>query len=213
MDNLMLANIPDATVEILFELEHILLEGSCSDLTSGGIPPRGLQLNLGDAVDPHIQDTLVMSNLGYFQLKANPGVWKLQLGDGRASEIYRIVQTQDGTKSILLTSFNPKSHILKVEKQPGKKDIPLFEEDTASNGMWDSFTNLWGKPTKAAGSDETINVFSLASGHLYERFLKIMMLSVVKNTNSPVKFWLLKNFLSPSFKARSLFISKQCRAG
>jgi len=47
---------------------------------------------------------------------------------------------------------------------------------------------------------ETINIFSVASGHLYERFLKIMMLSVVKNTKSPVKFWFVKNFLSPKFK-------------
>ncbi|KAL2613121.1 hypothetical protein R1flu_024813 [Riccia fluitans] len=47
---------------------------------------------------------------------------------------------------------------------------------------------------------ETINIFSIASGHLYERFLKIMMLSVIKNTNRPVKFWFIKNYLSPQFK-------------
>lgn len=48
---------------------------------------------------------------------------------------------------------------------------------------------------------EVINVFSLASGHLYERFMKIMMVSVMKNTKSQkVKFWLLKNYLSPKFK-------------
>lgn len=48
---------------------------------------------------------------------------------------------------------------------------------------------------------ETINVFSLASGHLYERFLKIMMLSVLKSTNNPVKFWFLKNPMSPQMQA------------
>lgn len=36
----------------------------------------------------------------------------------------------------------------------------------------------------------------------YERFLKIMILSVLKNTNRPVKFWFIKNYLSPQFKAR-----------
>jgi len=45
-----------------------------------------------------------------------------------------------------------------------------------------------------------INIFSVASGHLYERFLSIMMLSVLKNTDSRVKFWFIENFLSPSFK-------------
>jgi hypothetical protein len=32
----------------------------------------------------------------------------------------------------------------------------------------------------ASAEDDTVHVFSLASGHLYERFLKIMMLSVTK---------------------------------
>lgn len=44
-----------------------------------------------------------------------------------------------------------------------------------------------------------MHIFSLASGHLYERFLKIMMQSVLEKTKRPVKFWLLKNFLSPAF--------------
>ena len=35
---------------------------------------------------------------------------------------------------------------------------------------------------------------------LYERLLKLMMLSVMKTTKTPVKFWILKNFLSPSLK-------------
>lgn len=31
-----------------------------------------------------------MSNLGYFQLKANPGVWKIELAQGRSKSIYQI---------------------------------------------------------------------------------------------------------------------------
>ena len=88
-------------------------------------------------------------------------------------------------------------------------------------------------------NNETINIFSIASGHLYERFLRyvgflfslpshtlqppitlpshihshalhpptlpsrIMMLSVLKHTQNPVKFWFLKNFLSPYFKVNA----------
>lgn len=55
------------------------------------------------------------------------------------------------------------------------------------------------KKQVATTEDETMHVFSLASGHLYERFLRIMMLSVIHNTKSPVKFWFLKNFLSARF--------------
>lgn len=29
-----------------------------------------------------------------------------------------------------------------------------------------------------------------------------MMLSVLKNTKTPVKFWFLKNYLSPTFKVQ-----------
>lgn len=76
--------------------------------------------------------------------------------------------------------------------------------------------------------EDVLNIFSVASGHLYERFLRwvpfrslthvtslfvpivkltdrsfylrIMMLSVLRHTKTPVKFWFLKNYLSPSFK-------------
>jgi UDP-glucose:glycoprotein glucosyltransferase len=47
----------------------------------------------------------------------------------------------------------------------------------------------------------TVNVFAVTSGHLYERLVKIMMLSVRRNTASNVKFWMLRGFLSPQFKA------------
>ena len=48
--------------------------------------------------------------------------------------------------------------------------------------------------------EEGLNIFCVATGRLYERLLKIMMLSVLKTTKAPVKFWILKNFLSPSLK-------------
>jgi hypothetical protein len=60
-----------------------------------------------------------------------------------------------------------------------------------------SKNNLAHKPH---GANETIHVFSIASGHLYERFLNIMMLSVKRATQNPVKFWFVANFLSPQFK-------------
>ena len=43
-------------------------------------------------------------------------------------------------------------------------------------------------------------MFSVVTGHLYERLLRIMMLSVRRTTSNPVKFWLLSNFLSPHFR-------------
>lgn len=37
-------------------------------IDGSGEPPRGLQLNLGTLAQPHLHDTLVMANLGYFQV-------------------------------------------------------------------------------------------------------------------------------------------------
>jgi UDP-glucose:glycoprotein glucosyltransferase len=55
--------------------------------------------------------------------------------------------------------------------------------------------------SKNATKHADINIFSVASGHLYERMLNIMMLSVMKHTESTVKFWFIEQFLSSSFKA------------
>jgi len=43
------------------------------------------------------------------------------------------------------------------------------------------------------------NIFTVASGLLYERFPLIMILSVPRNMEQTVKFWSIENFLSPSF--------------
>lgn len=45
-----------------------------------------------------------------------------------------------------------------------------------------------------------VNIFAIASGHMYERLQKIMVLSVLRHTNAKVKFWLIKNYMSPEMK-------------
>ena len=67
------------------------------------------------------------------------------------------------------------------------------------------------KVASNATNDDVINVFSLASGHLYERLMRIMMLSVLRTTEkSKVKFWILKNYISPQFKKVRQFV-KICK--
>jgi UDP-glucose:glycoprotein glucosyltransferase len=60
-----------------------------------GNPPRGLQITLGTETQPVVVDTIVMANLGYFQLKANPGAWLLRLRQGRSADIFDIVRLED----------------------------------------------------------------------------------------------------------------------
>ncbi|VEL36050.1 unnamed protein product [Protopolystoma xenopodis] len=107
LDNLRLSEVkPElsngnmmARVDAVFELEYLLLEGHCAEEGSMK-PPRGLQFTLGTRAQPNQYDTIVMANLGYFQLKARPGAWYLNIRSGRSRDLYKI------TRSALLFSCN-----------------------------------------------------------------------------------------------------------
>ena len=80
LDNIKMSTVDAGGVHAEYELENILLEGHCFDSGSGQ-PPRGLQfvlkgINEDVSTGPDV-DTLVMANLGYFQLKvlASCGTW------------------------------------------------------------------------------------------------------------------------------------------
>ncbi|XP_005180667.1 UDP-glucose:glycoprotein glucosyltransferase [Musca domestica] len=209
LDNIKLSDI-NGPVHSEFELEYLLLEGHCFD-SSTGAPPRGLQVTLGTRENPVLVDTIVMANLGYFQLKANPGVWTLKLREGKSADIYDITYAEgpntvhkNENTQVVISSL--KSHVIKmrVTKKPGMSQMDLLEDDNSQqqSGIWNSIASSFGGGGGGSAGDEdseTINIFSVASGHLYERLLRIMMVSAMKHTKSPVKFWFLKNYLSPQF--------------
>uniref|UniRef100_A0A671SUR7 UDP-glucose:glycoprotein glucosyltransferase 2-like n=1 Tax=Sinocyclocheilus anshuiensis TaxID=1608454 RepID=A0A671SUR7_9TELE len=208
LDNIHLQEV-SGIVNAEYELEYLLLEGHCFDLSTGQ-PPRGLQFTLGMRREPLMHDTIVMANLGYFQLKANPGAWILRLREGRSEDIYQI-QAHDGTDSpvdagdviVVLNSFHSKIIKVRVQKKPDKLNEDLLSEGTESKVcvFWVSCSFAGGPSVDEDDKKkDVLNIFSVASGHLYERFLRIMMLSVLQHTKTPVKFWFLKNYLSPSFK-------------
>jgi len=111
-------------------------------------PPRGLQMTLGTKSNPVVVDTIVMANLGYFQMKANPGAWMLRLRQGLSADIYDIISHEGSDRSpnsmdikVLISSF--RSHIIKVKvaKKPGKQSLNVLGDDDAENkGLWNSIT-------------------------------------------------------------------------
>ncbi|KAA0189967.1 hypothetical protein HAZT_HAZT011758 [Hyalella azteca] len=90
LDNIKL-ELVESNVVSEYELENLLVEGHCFEQSTGN-PPRGLQFTLGTQHDPVMVDTIVMANLGYFQLKANPGAWHLDLREGRSKDLYGITR-------------------------------------------------------------------------------------------------------------------------
>ena len=256
LDNIRLEDLPrgERVMRAEYRLEALLVTGHCSERAPSSAraapaPPRGAQLRIGDA------GTIVMSNLGYFQLPAQPGAHDLRLQPGRSREVYRVAapasdldgrnapggaafeteKAEEGISSekhddvsaeVSVSSWNGRVLRLVLARWPGMEREDVLEEhagggsggETEGKGWWETVktvTSLFGArdanrdsasrvedvpDVTARGQLETIHVFSVASGHLYERFLKIMMLSVRRHTANPLKFWFIKNWLSPRFK-------------
>ncbi|KAK3256037.1 hypothetical protein CYMTET_34808, partial [Cymbomonas tetramitiformis] len=248
-DNIKLEDLNDeiSAVNVEYQLDSLMVTGHTTELRQRQ-PPRGVQLELGDSAKPDAVGTIIMSNLGYFQLKSAPGVWNLRLKPGRSSELYTIdymhplgpqkpkpfegdvLQTQ-----VVVSSFDGAILRMQLRRQPGKEGMDVLqdseegskaalpeadpfgdedeedmyedaEESAESSSLWNRAMNLLGTPsatappTSIASTNETIHIFSVASGHLYERLLKIMVLSVLSHTQNPVKFWFISNYLSPQFR-------------
>ncbi|KAJ1994999.1 killer toxin resistant protein [Dimargaris cristalligena] len=139
--------------------------------------------------------------------------------DGWSGDALRDVQAQ-----IIVNSFQGAKVYPRVRRRPGQEAAQLLQttEETANPsppGYFGSTSGLlrtlqdWvgqaahrihipflGSSSSGVGPLRTIHVFSVASGHLYERFMAIMIVSVLRHTEHPVKFWFIENFLSPSFK-------------
>ncbi|KAF5027168.1 hypothetical protein F66182_741 [Fusarium sp. NRRL 66182] len=216
LDNIKLSSVK-ADIDVIYELENILIEGHSRDGKRGA--PRGAQLALATEKDPLVTDTIVMANLGYFQFKANPGFYNIRLKEGRSSKIFDIesvgaqgysaVPGDEGT-DVALMDFKGTTLYPRLNRKSGMEEADVLEltdggEDNGivAKGLRFAESLLGGtKSPKGISAQEhaEINIFSVASGHLYERMLNIMMVSVMRNTKHTVKFWFIEQFLSPSFK-------------
>ncbi|KAF7550089.1 hypothetical protein G7Z17_g5943 [Cylindrodendrum hubeiense] len=214
LDNVKLSSVK-GDIDATYELEHILIEGHSRENKRGA--PKGAQVVLATEKDPLLEDTIVMANLGYFQFKANPGFYNIQLKEGRSTDIFEIesvgaqgysaVPGDEGT-DVALMDFQGTTLYPRVNRKPGMDNAEVLEESKdeggiVSKGLKFAESILGGdKSAKAISAKEhaEINIFSVASGHLYERMLNIMMVSVMRNTKHTVKFWFIEQFLSPSFK-------------
>jgi UDP-glucose:glycoprotein glucosyltransferase len=157
LDNICLKEIDENADGVFgeFELEHLIIEGHAFDVLSGQ-SPRGLQFNLGTFAEPFMYDTIVMANLGYFQLKASPGMWLLQLREGRSKDIYEIVSHENTdseskrspTVIAVIDSFEAKIIRVKVSKKADKLNENLLDDKDAekdkngSGGIWDSINRF-----------------------------------------------------------------------
>ena len=131
--------------------------------------------------------------------------------DGTSDNYENENNKYDVTKPVAVTNFYTSTEGVFVTRRPGMEMASLLDGNDAgkeNSGMWSTFSDMFSSKKNAKTSltevdtseDGKIHVFSLATGHVYERLLRIMMLSVHKHSSMPVKFWLFENYLSPKFK-------------
>lgn len=207
LDNIRLADLApaarEAGVEAVYSVQSLLVEGHARTEHSG--IPHGLQLVLETEDGSQALDTIVMESMGYFQFRAQPGQWNLRIRQGRSADLYEIKSigalgwqspaVEQTGPALRLDALLGKTIYPVFEKRPGKEDVDLVAEMDAPAQSASSLAR------SRRGGHADINIFTLASGHLYERMTYIMVLSVLEHTKSSVKFWFVENFLSPSFKA------------
>ena len=202
LDNLVLkqaAREGGGDVRAAFTLEHLLVEGNA------GYNSAGTQLYLGSEQDPMAQDTVVMSNWHYFQLKASPGVWWMHGGDSVAIVSGDSSADKDAMLKVTVDSWRGSHQSIRVQQKRS-----VVAADGGSGGapvaLRRALSGLFsgkGDDDTAAGrapKEDTVHIFSLASGQLYERLLKVMVMGVRAHTTAPLKFWFLSNYASPQFK-------------
>ncbi|KAH8978341.1 UDP-glucose:glycoprotein glucosyltransferase-domain-containing protein [Lactarius akahatsu] len=209
-------------VEAVFELDYIIVGGHAREMGTNS-PPRGVQLQLAGHHGRPIDDTLIVENLGYLQFKATPGVYHLEIREGRGREVFWLESAgnegwlsppvEEAGNEVTVTSFEGLTLYPRLARLPGQEFVDVLEdpeeEEPRPTGIVDNIVSRVSSIFRSSGSKaETgvltqrhaeINIFTVASGLLYERFASIMVLSVLRNTKHTVKFWFIENFLSPSF--------------
>jgi len=227
MDNLRAKDMGQGKAcETTYVLRQLYVEGQALVLGDEGWPTataKGVQFEItGKGALQASDDTIVMGNLGYFQVKGDPGLYKASLKSGPSNDTFELATVQD----LEVSSYITPPHQLRVLLREGKVHDDLFGPEGAprkrkkdnAGGLFGALKSMLGgedaeidpepeapvaqmEVSSVNSGQETIHIFSVASGHLYEKLLGIMILSVRKNTKNPLHFWFIDQFLSPHFKA------------
>ncbi|CAH6723275.1 putative UDP-glucose:glycoprotein glucosyltransferase [[Candida] jaroonii] len=168
-----------------YELHSLIIEGYARSISTA-LPPKHAEFSLTEnsmSVQNTVKHTSVMANLGYFQFAVDFGLWDLSCGPNyellSASEKLFEFNAEPQT-SIPLQVFTMDGLVVRTRMIEAKKSP---------------------KPTKKVTNPKsTINIFTIASGELYEKLCTMMMMSVMKHTSETTKFWLIDDYLSPDFK-------------
>jgi UDP-glucose:glycoprotein glucosyltransferase len=147
LDNIQLGSLATEDrirgVEAVFALDYLVIEGHARN-TATNSPPRGLQLQLTKGNAGLVDDTQVVANLGYFQFKAQPGVFQMDIREGPGRDVYMVESVgNEGWDSptvelvgnaITLTSFEGLTLYPRMVKRPGMETQDVLSQYTDERG-------------------------------------------------------------------------------
>jgi UDP-glucose:glycoprotein glucosyltransferase len=158
LDNIQLGSLSpqDTSVDAVFGLDYLVVDGHARDPLTNA-PPRGVQLQLlnGDATP--VDDTQVVANLGYLQFKAKPGVFQLEIREGRGRDIF-VMESVGGEgldsrtvaevgNEIAVTSFEGLTVYPRLSRIPGMEHEDVLadseEEDAGSSGIFEDLASRY----------------------------------------------------------------------
>lgn len=153
LDNIQLGKLfpGDTSIEAVFDLDYIVIEGHAREQSNN--VPRGVQLQLVEGGGVPVDDTQVVANLGYFQFKAKPGVFQLEIRKGRGRKIYDLESAgnegwdsptvADAGAEITVTSFEGLTLYPRLARKPGMEGADVLEEerDESSKGVFEDLSS------------------------------------------------------------------------
>ena len=214
-------------VRAKFQLQHFVLPGNIwvtRDAKErrlraleepGHSHPPGVKIQVrrrSVMADSAVQTLFAMGNHGYFQVKALPGLYSLSLDPECSRTVYalnspRVVASGwegSSTPDALLFEVSGFGNVdLQITGALNSRFTNVSQCEEAAEASPAGSLGGWVRRSldgllRTPGRD-TVHIFSLASGHMYERLLRIMILSLTKTTRRRVKFWFLKSYASPAF--------------
>lgn len=176
--------------DVMYTLGKIVVDVFLKDVELAQ-PIPGLTLQA--SAQGNVFQGTAMLTFGYLQLRLEPGHWFLELKKYTNSEQLYHMLSASGNKYD--AKDTPGNAHLDVVSLAGHVLHPRFRQKAPEEIEEVGYDIIMRQQRKHA----PVNVFTIASGHLYEELVQMMMVSVKKHTEK-VKFWLVENFVSPKFK-------------
>jgi UDP-glucose:glycoprotein glucosyltransferase len=85
-----------------------------------------------------------MANLGYFQLKGDPGVFRLEIRKGRSDQVYELLEINTKSpksKLVVVDSFEGITLYPLVTKRKGMENADVLVQESNSQTQWTNLKN------------------------------------------------------------------------